>query len=318
MIARLLILLFLLLLALFAGGLGLVIVACGRRKVPDYWDETALLTHGKGARRDEVLQGKAWLEKQRLEPVETESDDELKLRGVFLRRKDPRGTVLLLHGCRSSWKLDCSGYARFFYERGWQILMADQRAHGASGGRRCTYGVWERYDVRGWTNYLAMRFGDGHRIFVYGFGMGGTAALSASALELYGDVRGVIAEGAYTTPWDVLQAYLERQLHLPAAPLLWLLNLFTGLLEGFGLRDQNAADAAAESAYPILLLHGTEDVEVPIEMARRIAHSGRGNVTYLPVEGGGHGTCHSTDPERVETAITDFLRQQTLRRPNEL
>ena len=306
MIARLLLLLFLLSLVLFTVGLGLVIAVCGRRSVPDYWDETALLTRGKGARRDEVLSGKAWLEKRRLEPVETESDDELKLCGVFLRQKKPKGTVLMFHGCRSSWKLDFSGCARFFYERGWQLLMADERAHGASGGRRCAYGVWERYDVRGWTNYLAMRFGDDHRIFLYGFGLGGTAALMASSLELYGDVRGIIAEGAYTTPWDVLQANLERRLHFPCVPLLWLLNLFTQLLAGFGLSDQSAAAAVRESAYPILLIHGTEDALVPIELARRIARAGRTKVTFLPVEGGGHGTCHMTEPAQMEAALEEF------------
>ena len=307
MIARLLPLLFLLLLALFAAGFVLVAVVCGRREIPDYWDETMLLTRGKGARRDDVLQGKAWLEQQRLEPVETESDDELKLCGVFLRQKKPKGTVLMFHGCRSSWKLDCSGYARFFYEKGFQLLMADERAHGASGGRRCAYGVWERYDVRGWTNYLAMRFGDEHKIIVYGFGMGGAAALMASSLELYGDVRGIVAEGAYTTPRDVLQTYLERQLHFPCAPLLWLLNLFTELLEGFGLSDQSAADAVRESGYPVLLLHGTEDAEVPIELARRIARAGWSNVTFLPVEGGGHGTCRSAAPAQVEAALEEFM-----------
>ena len=182
MIGKLLLILCLLLLALSAAGLAMVLAVCRRRKIPDYWDETVLLTRGKGARRDEVLSGKAWLEERRLEPVETESDDELRLCGVFLRQRKPKGTILMVHGCRSSWKLDFSGIARFFYERGWQLLMVDERAHGASGGRCCAYGVWERYDVRGWTNYLAMRYGDEHRILIYGFGMGGAAALMASSL----------------------------------------------------------------------------------------------------------------------------------------
>ena len=303
----------LLLLALVpAAGLGLLLWCCGRRSVPDFWQESALLTRGKGRRREEVLAGKAWLERQHLEPVETESDDELRLRGTFLRKKKGAlGTVLLLHDFRSSWKLDFSGLARFLYEEGYQLLFVDQRAHGESRGFWSTCGIWERYDVRGWTNYLAMRFADTHSIWIYGCGMGGTAALLASSLELSGVVRGIIAEDAWSSPYRWLKHRADAFFSpIPTAPALRLMDLCAWVFVGFSLRDLDAEQAVAESAYPILLIHGTENRRVPLTVPLKIqARAPAGRCGLLKVEGAGEGLCRAVAGQQVEDALRRLFRE---------
>ena len=89
--------------------------------------------------------------------------------------------------------------------------------------------------------------------------MGATAALMAAGLELPGDVRGVIAAGAWAVPEEQLKRALSRNALLPPGPALWLLNLHTSLFFGFGLRDANAPAALEETAYPVLILHGGAD-----------------------------------------------------------
>ena len=296
---------------LLAAGLGLLVWCCGRRGVPDYWDASALLSHGFGARRDEILAGKAWLETQQLERIETFSDDELVLRGTFLRRKKGAlGTIVLLHDTRSSWKLDFSGIAKFLYEQGYQLLFADQRAHGGSRGLWTTYGIWERFDVRGWTSYLTMRFGDSHSIWIYGCGMGGTAALMASSLELSGVVRGIIAEDAYSEPYEHLKRGAENYFSpLPVSPALWLLDRFAAAFVGFSLGSYSAVTALKESRYPILLIHGTDNRRTPIAVAESLQGSApEGTCGLLRVNGADKGLCRATDPEAVQDALRRFFR----------
>ena len=285
---------------------------CMRRAVPDYWDEAELARFGS-ARKQEILSGKAWLEGRRFDPVWTRSDDERRLDGVLLPRRRPKGTVLCFHDCRASWKLDFSGVARFLHEQGYQLLLIDQRAHGRSKGRCITYGVWERFDVRAWVSFAAERYGEERPLYLYGKGMGATAALMASALELPGNVRGIIAEGGFTSPYRFLEHTLSARWKWPAVrPLLALLNAYTSLIVGFGLRDRSADEDVRESPYPILLIHGEADEEVPVETARQILAEIPGKKRLLAVEGAGHGAAHAVAPELVEGAVAEFLEEHLI------
>src|SRR5215831_12819309 len=58
-----------------------------------------------------------------------------------------RGTLVYLHGVgdnRDSGKW----IADHFTRRGFDVLAYDSRAHGASGGDACTYGYFEKTDLR--------------------------------------------------------------------------------------------------------------------------------------------------------------------------
>ena len=80
----------------------------------------------------------------------------------FLPREDAKGTILLFHGYRSSGLLDFGPELEFLHRQGYNLLLCDQRAHGASQGRYMTFGVRERYDVLSWVTYLAQMLGAGH------------------------------------------------------------------------------------------------------------------------------------------------------------
>ena len=305
-----------LLLAFFAlSGAALLLYCCGRRRLPEFWDASVLLRMGAGSRRGAVQEGKAWLEAHSAETVETRADDDVPLRGLFLPQKvTGRGTVLLLHDVRSSWKLDCPEAAGFFFSRGYQVLLADGRAHGASGGRWTTYGIWERFDVRSWTEYLAQRFGETHRIWIYGVGMGGAAALMAAPLDLSGDVRGIMAESVYNSPWRFVNLRLGQHLQpLPAAPLTALLNLSCFLTRGFGLRDSSAEQGIRESEYPLLLLFAEKGELLAPEDIRNLAAANPGGLTTLfRAEGAQRGACWQMDRERLTAAVLAFLEKSLL------
>lgn len=272
---------------------------CGRRKPKP--------PEGEDPLRVEKLRCKAWLEQRNTDGVWTLSDDELRLEGIHIQRRRPKGTVVLFHDCRSSWEQDFSGIVPFLWERGYRLVLTDARAHGASRGRFFTYGTWERFDVRSWANFAAERFGDTQPVFLYGAGMGATAALLAAQLELPGNVRGVIAEGGCVSPYADLQRRLSRHPVLPAGPALRVLNAVTTVFAGFGLKDADTLAAVQDTGYPILLLHGGADEITPAEDARRLHSACSADKRLWIVEGAGHGLCHVTDPEGMENAIGDFL-----------
>ena len=271
-----------LLLLVPAAGVFLLFFFCGRQR-------------GAAAPEDDP-----WLETVRTERVRIDSDDELELHALLVPRKGAKGTVLLFHNARSSWKRDFFPWAaRFYHEKGYQLLLADQRAHGASRGRWTTWGIWERFDVRGWTNYVSFRFGDAHPMFLTGKGMGAAAVLMASSLDLPGNVRGIVADSPYDTPYKALWRAVADDTPLPAGPLLWLLNAFTSLFIGFRLKEYGAVAAVKETRLPILLLQGPK---APKAAGREIAGACAGDCALLRVE-------DENSRAAAEAAIAEFLEK---------
>ena len=280
---------------------------CFRQSLPDFRDTEALKSRGWGVRADEIAVFRDWLAKKTAVEVRVDSDDELPLRGLLVTRKDAVGTVILFHGCRSGYLADFPGIGQFLYEKGYNLLLTDARAHGSSGGRWCTYGLWERFDVRAWCNYCAIRFPDGHPVFVLGQGMGAAAALAAAELDLPGNVRGIVAEGAYTSPREILEQAIART-PLPAGAVLRMANFYTRVFLGFDLRrDPGAEDAVRGATYPALILHGGGDSVVPPEMARRLFTAYGYDKQLLIVENAPHVCCRFAAPERWDDAVGFFL-----------
>ena len=63
-------------------------------------------------------------------------------------RIQPRqGAVVYLHGIADN-RGSAAGIVERFVARGFDVIAYDSRAHGASEGRHCTYGYYEKHDLR--------------------------------------------------------------------------------------------------------------------------------------------------------------------------
>ncbi len=263
--------------------------------------------------RDGVLDAERWVQSQPQKDLQVMSYDGKLLHATFLPRKHARGTILLFHGYRSCWQIDFGLVLRYYYETlGYQLLLVDQRAHGKSEGRYLTFGVRERFDVISWTTYMGQLLGEDHPLFLGGLSMGATTVLMASCFEFPANVRGIIADCGFTSPYEIMQAVLRH--HNPKTPAKLLLpfcGIFTKLFAGFGLKDASTLDAVRESRYPILFIHGTGDTFVPCEMTQRAFDACRSQKTLVLVDGAEHGKSYLADKTRVEAALETFLQAHT-------
>ena len=75
------------------------------------------------------------------------SDGESQLSAWFIPAKNPKGTIIFLHGVADN-KMSGLLLAKVFHDHNFNVLLYDSRAHGESGGRFCTYGYHEKYDVQ--------------------------------------------------------------------------------------------------------------------------------------------------------------------------
>lgn len=253
-----------------------------------------------------VRQERDWYSARPWEDVFAESYDGLRLHGRYLAQKDPRGTLLLVHGFHSSGWADFSCVLRSYFELGFDLLVIDQRAHLQSGGQYLTMGVRERYDVRTWGLWLLERFGEGHRVVLDGLSMGATTVLLAAGLDLPKNVCGVIADCGFTSPRDIFLAVMKDRYHIPTC-FLWGAGLCCRVMAGFSMDEASTVDALKHCTLPLLLVHGEADDFVPCSMTRAAYEAAGREKTLLTVPGAGHGMSFLVEHDRVYAALVDFL-----------
>jgi len=254
-----------------------------------------------------IQESKAWLDAAEKEDWYVYSKDGKRLHGIFVPHENARGTLVFFHGYRSSYAIDFAGAMRFYHERGLNLLICEQRAHGESQGLFLTFGAKERYDVQSWTNYLGSVFGEDHPVILTGLSMGATTVLMASSLDHMVDVRGIIADCGFTSPEAICRHVAKNRMHLPEKLVVPVLNLLTRLVCGFRLNECSTVQAVQNTKYPIFFIHGRSDDFVPCEMTEETFAACKGEKEVLYVEGAGHGLSFVVAPQEYAQRLTAFL-----------
>ena len=256
--------------------------------------------------------GEIFLETTPYETVSISAFDGLMLRGRFYSAADAKGTLLLMHGYHSNAVDNFSCIAEFYYRLGYNLLLVSQRSHGDSDGKYICFGVKERFDCRDWAVYLSQRPDCcGKSIFLDGISMGATTVLMAAGLDLPETVDGIIADSAFTSPWDIIADLAGRRYHLPAHPLCDGLSLLTQCIAGFRLKEYSTPEAMRENRIPTLFVHGEGDRFVPYRMTIESHTACAAEKQLVIVPGAGHGGSYLIDRENCETILRAFLERHT-------
>ena len=303
--AVLLILLGSLLLAALLLGAGMFLFIFYRRRVPDYTVPGAIAASRWRDYEAPMTQGAAWVAAQKPTRVTIQSFDGLTLAGQWIPRENARGTLVLLHGYRSSPVIDLYAGLSHYYALGFSLLICDQRAHGASAGHLITMGVRERYDCLDWVAEAVRRFGPDVRILLTGVSMGAATVLMASGLDLPDNVVGIVADCPFSSPEAIVRK-LCREYRLPEAVMLPLIRLGARLFGRFRLDGASSVEAVRRSRVPVLLIHGEDDRFVPCEMSREIAANAP-DAELLIVPGAGHALSCMVDAPRYSRAVEEFV-----------
>lgn len=302
MITVLLILLILVLL-LLAVGYAAFFVACVRMPVDPDPRKSKFLK----AFREKIIAGADWFKAQGPERVQIRSDDGLLLTGYFLPVKNAKGTLVLVHGYRSSPFTDYGYSVGYYASLGWNILAVCQRSHAESEGQYITYGIKERFDIRDWTLYLADRFGPDHKIALIGISMGSATVLMSLGTELPPNVKCAIADCGYTSPYEEFVHVLRRR-RLPRRPTLDIANLYARLFAGFGFKDYSTVEALRHNRLPVLFVHGEKDELVPIRFTVENYAACTAEKRLVTVPEAGHGTSYVFATETCQKALREFLQ----------
>lgn len=240
------------------------------------------------------------------ETVTITSFDGCKLSGRYYHVRDGAPVEILFHGYRSCAFRDCSGGHALSRKMGFNALVVDQRAHGASDGSTICFGIKEHKDCLCWVHYVNHRFGPQTPIILSGLSMGAATVLMATGLNLPDNVACVLADSPYSAPSAIIEKVCE-DLHYPLFLCRPFIRLAAFVFGRFRLDGCTAKNAVAKSNVPILLIHGEDDRLVPCSMSLEIAQCCAPAVSVHTFPCAGHGLSYLIDPLRYERVVYDFL-----------
>lgn len=280
--------------------------ACVRRKELPWLVEEELQKTSYGKYSKYIRHSVTYLNDHNAKEVSVTSYDGLKLCGTWLETENAKGTIILAHGYRSCKLVEFSMVLDFYQSYGLNILLPDQRSHGKSEGRLITFGVKECKDMKRWIRWVNKNQGN-RPIILSGLSMGASTVLFLADEKLPANVKGIIADCGFTSPWEIISCVFRRVTHLPAAPSLWVAEVFARIFGGFSLRQKNTKDVLKYSKLPVLMVHGTEDGFVPCEMTQQGYDACTGDKEIFLVEGADHGLSFLKDTNCYKEKVQAFL-----------
>jgi uncharacterized protein len=212
------------------------------------------------------------------------------------------GTIIYLHGVADNRSV-ASGIIPRFTAKGFKVIAYDSRAHGESDGKNCTYGFYEKADLRSILNILENSIKE--PIILMGNSMGAAIALQAGennprilgivAAESFSDLRTIVRN---RTPAILTDDFLNR---------------------GFAIaeeRGQFVADevspikAAKHITASVLLIHGADDYETKPEHSQHIFTALNSPKEIIFVKGKGHN--QSLDSDEIWQKIEQWVSSLAL------
>lgn len=213
--------------------------------------------------------------------------------------------AIFMHGYHGS-PLQMADYALPFYQKNYNILVPGQRGHGWSGGKVIDMGIFARKDIVTWVNLILAEDKDAE-ILLYGVSMGAASVMMACGQKLPANVKCAVEDCGYSSVWEQFRYILKRDFHLPAFPVLPLVDSCAKRRYGFDFKSISPKTEIHNSNIPMLFIHGTQDTYVPFEMLDQVFNSAICEKEKLIVKDAVHAKSIYTEPELYRNTVDRFV-----------
>lgn len=246
------------------------------------------------------------LEATEHEQVEIVAQDGTALVGHWFCPENAKRIIVAMHGWRSSWSQDFGAIAPFWFDYDCAVLFAEQRGQGNSGGEYMGFGLLERYDCLDWIGWVNERTEGKLPIYLGGVSMGATTILMTSGFDLPENVKGIVADCAFTSPHAVWKHVVENNFHLPYGLYSRAAKDICEKRIQVSSDSYSTTEALANCKVPVLFIHGTDDNFVPVEMTYENYKACASDKRLFIVPGAEHGMSYIVDRAGYETAVKQF------------
>ncbi len=257
-----------------------------------------------------ITPNKEWLLQREMDHVTIKSKDNLTLHADYVKADGESDTIVIAsHGYTGCGLKDCATISAFFIRQSVDCLIVDNRSHGNSEGKYIGFGILDRYDMLEWIKYVNKRFDGKKKIVLYGVSMGGATVLMTTGFKEISDynVKAVIADCAFTSPYDVFSHILKRDYHMPEFPVMSINDVMCRKKAGYGFKDYSTLTAVKETDIPILFIHGKKDDFVPTWMSEKNYEVCNSPKELVLVDNAAHAASYYENQKLYEDKVTAFI-----------
>ena len=216
----------------------------------------------------------------------------------WLPHADPAApTLLYLHGTFRNLYPNLSKI-NALRDAGFAVLAVDYRGWGDSAPIVPSEATINADAARAWAEMPA-RQGDPRRRVVFGHSMGGAVAVTlASGLQPGADYGALVLESTFTRMPDVAA----------------LAGFWGRVAAWFTTLEFDSLSRIGSIQAPLLMLHGTADKTVPVELGRRLRDAAPPGVQWVEIPGGTHSRLHEEAADVYRQAMHALI--QSLPKPS--
>jgi len=232
------------------------------------------------------------------------------LRARYFPLEGSTKTVIFSHGITITL-FGSAKYMAMFRRRGYNLFVYDNRRHGMSGGSFCSFGFFEKHDLKTMVDWVLEKTGPGSLVGTHGESLGAAITLQHAALDPR--IAFAIADCPFSDLHELFKLRLKQDYHLPAFPLLDICRIYAKLLLGFDLLQSSPIRYLSSVKTPVLLIHGQEDTYILPQMSKDLyAAKTQGPRRLYLVPGAAHACAYSTSPDEYERQVNLFLDEQRI------
>ena len=272
--------------------------AVKKQEAKNGWDKTSDLLFGFNAAKQQNTAPDTTYKS-----VSLRTADGLTLSGWLINVANPKGSVAMFHG-HGSKKSAILSEAKGFNQLGYNTLLVDMRAHGASGGNTCTIGFKEAADVKTAYEYL-QKTGE-KNILLYGISLG--AATVTKAINDYAlKPSKIMLEMPFASLPDAVEGRV-KMMGLPVQPVSTLLTFWGGTLHGFWAYNLRPADYVKKITCPVLVHWGRHDPRVSEAETNDVFKNITTPKRLEIFEESGHESLLKKEPSKWMNSVATFLQ----------
>lgn len=234
--------------------------------------------------------------------------DGVLLKAWFVECPDTaKGVIIFLHGIRA--------YKEHFIEMsaqvaqwGYHSVLIDNRAHGESEGNYCTFGYYEKTDVKHLVDSVKKHYPK-LQVGLWGQSLGAAIALESMSINTGIDFG--IIESTYPTFRIITNDYIKRLIpFLPEFYRNYLINR-AGKIANFDPDEVKPIESVKKIHRPILYAHGSIDKRIKPEYGNAIYKNiACTHKELYIVEGANHVNVWQIGGKQYLEKVKSFLKKQ--------
>lgn len=245
-------------------------------------------------------------------PLEITTFDGLKLFGQYvvnnIEPQNRKKVAIICHGHATNI-MQSVKYADIFYNRGYSVVMYDQRSFGNSEGYFSSLGIYESKDLEVVVAKVKEIFGDDALIALHGESMGGATVLNCLKY-CENEIAFVVADCPFGDAEALFRETVHIKAHLPSFPAFEFSNFLAKGKYGIDFKHFSPKMVVRKTDVPICFIHGTADrLILPKHSTHMYDLCKNENSELHLFEGGLHARCHMLDRQKYIKIVGQFIEK---------